>query len=82
MPAAIAPATVVLLIVLTAIATATSSRGPVAVALVVVIGSFLGYRIASALDVAVDGVVVVGAAFAVPRCIHAIVDVATEAGST
>ena len=43
--AAIAPATVVLLIVLTAIVlTATSSRGPVAVALVVVIGSFLGYR--------------------------------------
>ena len=76
--AAIAPATVVLLIVLTAIVlTATSSRGPVAVALVVVIGSFLGYRTASALDVAVDGVVVVGAAFAVPRCIHVIVDVAT-----
>lgn len=75
---AIAPATAVLLVVLTAIVVAsTSSRGMVAIGLVVVIGGFLGYRAAAAFDLAVDGVVLVGAAFAVPRAIHVIVDVTT-----
>ena len=48
--------------------TATSSRGPVAVALVVVIGSFLGAAQSTGSS---------SPAFAVPRCIHVIVDVAT-----
>ena len=76
--AAIAPATALLLVVLTAIVlTAISPRGLTTSGLVVVIGSFLGYRIATALEMPVDSVAVIGAAFAVPRCVHVIVDVAT-----
>ena len=76
--ATIAPATAFLLIVLTAIVlVAISQRRLTATGLVAVIGGFLGYRLAIALGMAVDSIVVIGAAFVIPRCIHVIVDVAT-----